>query len=57
LSHPNSVQDLFAYDIVGKLLKITVEKDSETLLKIDYGCTLSQDRVAQNTDLNTFASA
>lgn len=54
LSHPNSVSDLFGYDIVGKLMNVTVEKDSSTLLKLAYSYNLGQDRIGLNTDQDTF---
>ncbi|MFN8611203.1 MAG: RHS repeat-associated core domain-containing protein [Vulcanimicrobiota bacterium] len=54
LSHPNTVQDLYRYDVVGKLLDLQVKKGSTVLMEAHYGYNLSRDRLAQHTDLDCF---
>ncbi|MBX3170109.1 MAG: hypothetical protein KF760_22075 [Candidatus Eremiobacteraeota bacterium] len=53
IDHNNSLSDLMDYDIVGKLLSKRVE-GSETLMEMHYGYSLAGDRIAQQTDLDTF---
>ena len=53
IDHNNSLSDLMKYDIVGKLLSKVVE-GSETLMEMHYGYSLAGDRIAQQTDLDTF---
>ena len=53
IDHENSVSDLMKYDIVGKLLSKTVE-GGDTLMEMHYGYSLAGDRIAQQTDLDTF---
>jgi RHS repeat-associated protein len=55
IEHSNSLSDLMSYDIVGKLMRKQVQDDEEeTLLDLRYGYSLAGDRIAQQTDLDTF---
>jgi RHS repeat-associated protein len=53
IDHNNGLSDLMSFDIVGKLLSKRVE-GSETLMEMRYGYSLAGDRIAQQTDLDTF---
>jgi YD repeat-containing protein len=53
IGHNNGLSDLMSFDIVGKLLSKRVQ-GSETLMEMHYGYSLAGDRIAQQTDLDTF---